>query len=129
MGSRVCGVIVGVMLLGVAGMVCLTSSLFPAPSRMVSHGGQWSLHSAREVVRYHVPGAVQHVQLALDVQADTGELVWTVLDPAGEVCWQGQLIAGEHVARTLDFPAQRGEWRLVFTLHDVTGHYEARWES
>lgn len=129
MGSRVCGIIVGMMLFGIAGVVCLTSSLFSAPPAPVVHQGEWEMRSTPEVVRYHVAEDAQRIQLTLDLQVDTGRLEWAVTDPAGEVCWQGHLTAEHAVLHTRHFQAIPGDWQLELALSDTSGQFEARWES
>ena len=127
MNSRVCGLITGGLLIALAGLLCLFSSLMTPPLPVEVHQGQRVLGQGVERYVYSVPEAAALLRLELALEVEAGGLAWTLRDPAGAVRWQGRLAAGESLAETRPFDAVPGEWRLVLALDDATCQYTARW--
>jgi hypothetical protein len=75
--------------------------------------------------------AVHSLMTSVNIQVifriDEGSAVYSLIDPTGEVHWQGEIISGEKFNESRGFGAISGEWIFQIELLDATGSYNVYW--
>ncbi len=77
-----------------------------------------------------VPEQADRVELLVELEAASGSVTWTLVDPFGEVRAEQSEVEGEYEGHET-FESIPGDWRLAVTFEDLSGSYDfrlrARW--
>ncbi|UCC76034.1 MAG: hypothetical protein JSW37_11005 [Anaerolineales bacterium] len=80
------------------------------------------------VYPFQIVESVTSMSLRLVIQTQRGSLEYRLVDPDGQVRWQGQVYAvSSHETR--QFEPIVGEWRLEMHPQDLKGGYDVCWQA
>lgn len=131
MKSRVCGIILSLLILGITGLVLLLGNLLgTAPNRVLAETAA-ALEGAHTIrtERCTIDSDQGRFQLELQITLDSGTLTWRLADPDGAIRWTGRATGPGHHIRSRAFDSTAGEWALTLAQAQAVGEYHTRWAS
>ena len=81
------------------------------------------------VVTLDIKPAATSMALDLRIDLQDGMADWSLVDPSGEVWWEGTVQAPDELDEVRRFELAAGEWVLEIALHDATGGYVVEWNA
>jgi len=76
---------------------------------------------------YQVRPEMTDIKLKMNVRLTNGVMAWVLLDPSGQVRWNGKAPGWRRIAKSRRFEPMEGEWKLKLAMADASGEYEALW--
>jgi len=70
---------------------------------------------------------MKSVNIQVILRIDEGSAQFILIDPTGEVRWQGRISSGDISNESCGFGAVSGEWIFQIELLDATGSYDVYW--
>jgi hypothetical protein len=69
------------------------------------------------------------VEVHMDIEIERGTLTWKLIDPEGEVRWNGSAVDGQTVREDQSYKSMAGIWLLEIITHEATGQYDILMEA
>ena len=95
-----------------------------------THAHESATFENRFRLREHTYSAnflMRSVNIQVILWIDKGTATYNLLDPNGEVRWQGEVTSGEHFNEARGFGAVTGEWTIQIDLNSASGRYDVYW--
>jgi hypothetical protein len=83
-----------------------------------------------EVDQLEIKPAMRYNTLEIKaMNLDTGQLIFRLLEPDGDIQWEESFTAPAHYQKTLDLDMILGTWKLEIELESATGNYDIQWRA
>ena len=95
-----------------------------------AHSKDSSNFEHRYRLRQHtfaVHSLMRSVNIQVILRIDEGSAQFNLIDPTGEVHWQGRISSGDISNESRTFGVVSGEWTFQIELLDATGSYDVYW--
>jgi hypothetical protein len=82
-----------------------------------------------QVITVEIKSDMRSNRLHMKAKLEAGNLDWKLIDPEGDIQWQGELTAPDKLNENRKLEVIPGEWRLEISLTNATGNYEVDWKG
>jgi hypothetical protein len=105
----------------------LMNFIFPGNPSHVHENAKFENHSGLRKFSFTSHPLMGSVNIQAILRIDEGSVVYTLIDPNGEVRWQGETTSGVQFNQAHGFGGISGEWIFQIELTDATGEYDIYW--
>ena len=82
-----------------------------------------------KITTLEVRPATTSNDLSVQMDLTAGSVIWMLMDPAGNVRWEEEIVAPAHWNESREFEPAVGEWTLRISLENATGGYDVHWQA